>query len=232
MIVEDSITDLAIVFHDTLNPLLWTPDKHLKPLVRYQLLRIQKEFIKFIDIPNIGLKDITISGSNCAYTYTKNSDIDLHLIVSIPQDRIKEYSELFNAKKNQFNFIHKIQIYGIDVEVYVQNVEEQHISMGVYSVLNNEWIHEPQPKKVDIDDDLVKNKVENYKSRIEMALDSSDLEEVNYVQKRIYSLRKTGLEREGEFSVENLAFKILRSTGYLPRLRQHIYNLQDKELSL
>lgn len=232
MIQEDSITDLAVVFHDTLNPLLWTDKNQLKPLVRYQLLRIQQEFIKFIGIPTIHLKDITISGSNCAYTYTKHSDIDLHLIVDIPEKNSKEYTELFNAKKNQFNFNHHIQIYGIDVEVYVQSSKEQHISLGVYSVLDNKWINTPTPIKVDIDDNLVKNKVENYKSKILMALDSNDIEEANYVQKRISSLRKSGLQREGEFSVENLAFKVLRTTGYLQKLREHIYNLQDKNLGL
>jgi hypothetical protein len=232
MIKENNLTDLAIVFHDELNPLLWTDKKSLKPMVRYQLLRIQEEFIKFIDIPSLGLMDITISGSNCAYTYTKNSDIDLHLIVNIPEDQRKQLQELFNAKKNQFNYLHNIQIYGIDVEVYVQDAKEEHISAGVYSVLDNKWIQKPKPIKVEIDDQDVKNKFSNYLSKILTALKSDDVNQVKYVKKRISSLRKTGLEREGEFSVENIVFKILRNTGYMQKLHDHLYKLQDQELSL
>jgi hypothetical protein len=54
----------------------------------------------------------------------------------------------------------------------------------------------------------------------------------NTVKDRINRLRKTGLERQGEFSVENIAFKVLRNKGYIDQLRQHIYDLEDQAMSL
>jgi hypothetical protein len=48
----------------------------------------------------------------------------------------------------------------------------------------------------------------------------------------IYRLRKAGLESGGEFSVENLAFKLLRDRGQINKLRKYIDKLQSAELSL
>jgi hypothetical protein len=227
----NNIIDSAVIFHDDLNPLLWD-NNELKPIVRYKLLQISKHFIDFINIPELNLVDITISGSNASYTYTKNSDIDLHLVVDIPDNDKDNMAQLFNSKKNEYNFIHNIKIKGIDVELYVQDSDETHISAGIYSVLDNTWIDEPKSIKVQINDIDVTNKVKNYLDKIQKGLETNDIEVVNKISKRLSSLRKTGLEREGEFSVENIAYKILRNQGYLDKIRNHRYNLEDTQLSL
>jgi hypothetical protein len=48
----------------------------------------------------------------------------------------------------------------------------------------------------------------------------------------IKRLRKSGLDDMGEFSVENLAFKLLRAHGKIDKLRNHINKLQSSALSL
>jgi hypothetical protein len=156
----------------------------------------------------------------------------LHLVVNVPETAGKQLPELFDAKKNQYNFIHDITIKGIDVEVYVQDSKQPHHSAGIFSILDNKWLSKPTAVKVKIDDQDVKQKVENYHQKIELALQSDDLELVKRVKKRITSLRKVGLEREGEFSVENIAFKVLRAQGFFEQLQEHIYDLQDKKLSM
>ena len=45
-------------------------------------------------------------------------------------------------------------------------------------------------------------------------------------------LRKAGLESNGEQSVENLAFKLLRARGQIDKLRKYITKLESAELSL
>lgn len=230
--LHNSLVDTAVIFHDNLNPLIWDEHNMMQPVIRFKLLEVAKHLIDFIEVPDIFLKDITISGSNAAYTYTKNSDIDLHLVVNIPTENEQYFKELFKAKKNQYNFDHNIKIKDIDVEVYVQDSKEDHISAGIYSILDNKWLSKPQPMKVTIDDQDVKEKVENYLSKIEFALNSYDLGVVTTIKKRLHSLRKTGLEREGETSIENLSYKILRNKGYVDKLQKHIYYLEDKKLSL
>ena len=229
--LTDPLIGSAVQFHKELNPKLWVSGR-LKKSVRYKLLEIAKHFIEFIDIPDLLLKDITISGSNAAYSYTSQSDIDLHLVVTVPESREKLLKPLYDAKKNQYNYIHDIKIKGIDVEVYVQPELDKHHSLGVYSILDDKWISKPMMGTVKIDNSDVKGKVENYLNKIMQALTSDDLEEVKSLQQEISKLRKAGLERNGEFSIENIAFKILRAKGFIDQLRQHIYKLQDQSLSL
>lgn len=227
----EAMTDLAVVFHDTLNPVLWENDK-LKTTVRYKILRVAQHFIDFINIPEINLRDITISGSNAAYTYTKNSDIDLHLVVDIPEEQEEYLKSLFDAKKNQYNFNHDIKIKGIDVEVYVQPSKDKHHSAGIYSVLDNKWLSTPTAEKVSINDDDVETKANNIIEIIRLALRTNSLEKAQAVMDRISKLRKSGLDRAGEFSVENIAFKVVRAKGLINKLREHIYDLEDQRLSL
>jgi hypothetical protein len=227
----ESIVDQAILFHKELNPKLWQ-QRRLRPEVRYKLLKVAKHFIEFINIPSIRLKDVTISGSNAAYTYTENSDLDLHLVVDIPAAAQYHLKPLFDAKKNQYNFNHDVRLRGIEVEVYVQPSTDVHHSAGIYSVLDDQWLSQPKAVKVTIDDNDVELKVRNYLNKIKMALRSPDIKVSNIVKDRINRLRKNGLEREGEFSVENIAFKVLRAKGYIDQLRQHIYDLEDKAMSL
>lgn len=227
----DSLVGSAVQFHDQLNPKLWRGRK-LEPKVRYKLLKIAKHFIDFINIPSVRLRDVTISGSNAAYTYTATSDIDLHLVVDIPRAAEYHLKPLFDAKKNQYNFNHDVKIHGIDVEVYVQPSTDTHHSAGIYSVLDNNWISAPKAEKASIDSSDVELKVKSYLNKIKMALRTRDLEAANAIKDEIGKLRKAGLERAGEFSVENIAFKVLRAKGYIDQLRQHIYDLEDEALSL
>ena len=230
-LTKEAVVDDAVIFHDTLNPALWKNDQ-LKPVVRLKLLEIAKHFINFIDIPNLNLKDVTISGSNAAYTYTPHSDLDLHLIVDISSDKEYYLKNLFDAKKNQYNFNHNIKVKGIDVEVYVQDSKQVHHSAGIYSILDNRWISEPKLERVNINDDDVKDKVNNYTNKIIQALRSKNIDLAKKVKDELAKIRKSGLDKSGEFSVENLTFKVLRGRGLIDKLRQHIYNLEDEALSL
>jgi hypothetical protein len=218
----------TVPYHNELNPLLWA-NGQLDPEVRFKLLKIAQYFIEYINIPSLGLKDITISGSNASYGYTDSSDIDLHLVVKDPADAFKE---LFTAKKNQFNAEHDITIHDIDVEVYVQPASDPHHSVGIYSVLDNKWINEPEHNKPNVDSRAVRQKALSYSSKINQALRSDDLYFVKEIWSDVKRIRQAGLERGGEYSIENLAFKLLRSKGRIGKLQKHMRKLQNDRLSL
>ena len=217
-----------IDYHDQLNPLLWD-NRELKLEVRYKLLDIARNFINFIGIQPLGLEDITISGSNASYGYTTGSDIDLHLIVSNPS---QVHLQLFDAKKNQFNSEHNIKIHGIDVEVYVQPKNNPHHSLGIYSILDNQWITEPKHDRPSVDSKEVRAKARNYSSKINYALRTHDLDQVMNIWSDIKRLRQAGLESGGEYSIENLAFKHLRNKGKIGKLSKYIKKLKSERLSL
>ena len=45
-------------------------------------------------------------------------------------------------------------------------------------------------------------------------------------------MRRAGLEKEGEYSIENLAFKILRRAGIIEKIVNTFKELHDKLLTL
>jgi putative chitinase len=220
----------AVKFHRRLNPRIWGRDEHLLPEVRERLLAIAADFQEFLGVDDLNVEDITISGSNAAYSYTKNSDIDLHLVVEMPADPV--YQELFAAKKYQYNDEHNIRIGGADVELYVQPADQPHISQGIYSVKNSDWISIPQRKRARIDDACVRDKVADLDARIHDAVRSGDESKIATLADKIKAMRQAGLEQQGEFGCENLAFKMLRNSGCIKLLWDARRAAQDRELSL
>ena len=223
----------AVKFNERLNPKLFGPDERLRPEVREQLLRIADDFRQFLGVKDLQIQDITISGSNAAYTYTDHSDIDLHLIVDLPEaDTSDVYRELFDAKKYAYNDQHDITIGGADVELYVQDANKPHHSQGIYSLVRNDWVTVPRRQRPNIDDISVKSKFEDLGHRIEAAIRGGDLDAMNDLARKIKNLRQAGLDAHGEFGPENLAFKILRKQGLLDQLSQARRAAKDELLSL
>ena len=222
--------DDAVKFNDHLNPRLWDSTEHLRPEVKAQLLLIAEDFREFLGVTDLDLQDITVSGSNAAYTYTPNSDIDLHLVVKMPDNEV--YRELFDAKKFQYNEQHNITIGGYDVELYVQDADQPHISQGIYSVLNDDWIQVPRRVKSVVDDTSTESKFKTIGLQIERAIKSGSLQRMTRMAEKIKRMRQTGLEQHGEFGPENLAFKMLRSQGKIKQLYDARNVAKDQELSL
>jgi 8-oxo-dGTP pyrophosphatase MutT (NUDIX family) len=228
--LESFNLDDAVKFHDRLNPRIWDEREQMRPEVRERLLTIANDFREFLGVRDLDLEDITISGSNAAYTYTPHSDIDLHLVVRMPDDEV--YQELFRAKKYQYNQEHNIRIGGYDVELYVQDSSQPHHSQGIYSIQDDAWVSVPRRVKATIDDDAARNKYEDLVARIESAVESNDSEHIGAVLNKIKTMRQAGLEQQGEFGVDNIVFKMLRSQGYIQRLVDARNRARDQELSL
>ena len=223
----------AVKFHDKLNPLLWDNRENLHPEIKEQLLAIAADFGDYIGVDNLNLKDITISGSNAAFSYTPHSDIDLHLIVDLGDEEHKDiFRELFDAKKFIYNTEHKITIKSIPVELYVQDANQAHHSQGVYSILNNAWLEIPRRRHADIDDMSVRSKYKDLSKRIREAIKSKSVEQMNAVMEKIKDIRGAGLVSHGEFGAENLAFKLLRNKGDLKKLQNARKAAKSLELSL
>ena len=222
----------AVKFHNKLNPKLWGKDEHLLPEVRNKLLEIAEEFKEYLGVLDLNIVDITISGSNAAFSYTPHSDIDLHLVVQKPTGSNEVYQELFNAKKYAFNDMHDIRIRGADVELYVQDADATPVSLGQYSIKNSAWIQVPKKKRAKIDQSVVQHKYQDLVARIDSALKSNDADHIAALITKIKTMRQTGLDQHGEFGPENLAFKILRKQGYIQKLYDSQAAARDRELSL
>ena len=218
----------GVKVNKTLNPKIWT-EQGLKPQVSEKLKKIAQAFEEFIGI-DLDVVDYTITGSNANYTWTEYSDLDLHLIIpGVPTD---EQRELFNAKKALWSEQHTITVKGLPVECYVQGQDEPHHSTGVYSILDQQWLVEPKRQQPRVDDAAVEAKKLGVMHDIATALASENLTKLRKIKERIQKMRKSGLERAGEWSVENLVFKILRNQGAIDQVTEKIRELEDQELSL
>lgn len=217
-----------VTVNNRLNPKLWK-DSGLDPLVVSKLKEIAIAFEEFVGV-ELAVVDLTITGSNANYTWTEYSDLDLHIVIAgEPSD---EERELYSAKKALWAEQHSITVRGLPVECYIQGDEESHHSTGVYSLLHNTWLIEPKKTKPSVDDKAIDAKKDDVERDIERALLTKDLNKLRAVKEKITKMRKAGLERAGEWSVENLVFKILRNLGLIDQITDKIRELEDQELSL
>ena len=228
MRLQELFESVTVTVNRELNPKLWQ-EGELDPEVKQHLLKIAQHFETFVGI-DLPVKDLTITGSNANYTWTAHSDLDLHLIV--PGTPTEEQRELYTAKKALWSEQHTITIKGLPVETYIQGEDEPHHSTGVYSIIKQKWLVEPKKVKPKVDDAAVEAKKDSIMRDIETAMLSKDLDKLRLVKDKITKMRKAGLARAGEWSVENLVFKILRNLGLIDQITEKIRELEDSELSL
>lgn len=222
----------AVTFNDTLNPKLFNGTT-LRPEVQSHLETIAADFIEEMGLKDFTVKDITISGSNAAYSYTAHSDIDLHVLVDmshLPEDDV--YRELFNYKKSQYNETHDLTIRKIPVELYVQDASKPVVSVGEYSIMNSEWIKKPTKRRANFDQTATVLKYEKLATLADHALRSRKIDKVSSVIKTIHRYRQAGLSKGGEFSPENLIYKSLRTQGVITKLYALRDRLHSKRLSI
>lgn len=223
-IEPDEIDVSSIQYHDTLSPLIWGKDGKLKEDVRKILLLNVKRFLEFSDLENLDYKDMILTGSMANYNYNENSDLDVHIILDFEQisDNEEFVTDFLRMKKTLWNERMPIQVKGHDVEMYYQDASEPHHSTGTYSLMKDEWINEPTKQIVDINTSNIQLKSADFMNAIDDLSEMNDeelfLEKYNKLKDKIKKMRQSGLENEGEFSSENLAFKVLRNTGYMGKL--------------
>lgn len=226
------LAETAIVqFHDKLNPKFWEHGK-LKTEVAEHLKAIAAYFINDVNVEDLDILDITISGSNAAYTYTPKSDLDLHIIVHVDKDNADLLQNFFNTKRSLFNKNHNISLHGAPVELYIQMDTEEHTSSGLYSLLKNKWLDIPKKVKATIEDTTVKAKYARIVKRIKKVIEDNDLDSANLLTKKIFNYRQAGLDKHGEFGVENLTFKMLRKNEWIDKLIDFKTKFVDKKLSI
>jgi predicted nucleotidyltransferase len=233
----------AVEKHDTLNSKLFTKEELLKDKVRDKMLEIVDEFLADLKEQDIKIKvdDILLIGSNASYNYTKDSDIDLHILANAKATKYSTEvaNALYSAYRSLFNKSLDIKLYDIPLEIFVETEDSARVSNGVYSVKKNKWIKKPVQEDIpEYDTEALNELVDKWEADCKDLIDeikADKLEDEKKVVKMledIYEkLRKKGIAK-GEYSVENLAFKELRNKGYLDQFKDFRNELVSKRLSL
>jgi hypothetical protein len=245
--------EISPFYQDELNPKFWTKKVSkdgtkekwvLDPIIRKKLLKIGEEFYQKVDdiVGKTPIYDIQLTGSLANYNWTDLSDLDVHILVDF--DKIKAPRKVIEAAADGAKFAwgtkHDITMRGHDVEVYLQDSKERPHITGLFSLKDNKWIRKPKFDPPSVDEDNVNKKTEGIEREIrsleEKLVTASSLPKearnlyrrAKTLKKKISKMRREGLERGGEFSIGNLAFKNLRSKGYIGKLMDVISQSYDK----
>jgi hypothetical protein len=225
---------------ETLNTDVFT-NEVMNEDIKKRLAEIADDFVAGIDF-DLQIDDITLTGSLANYNWSKYSDFDLHLLVDFSaidsdQDMVKQY---FQDLKALWNIKHNIFLKGFEVEVYIQNTNEDHISTGVYSINTDEWLTRPVKESHEIDTQNIEKKADDFSFQIDRASTlladnklSDALDAIDRLRQKVRNMRSIGLAKEdGAYSVENLAFKTLRRSKELDRLATLKNKAYDRQMSI
>ena len=219
---------------------IWDGDEKIHPGVKAALMDIVDEFIERLDL-DAEIKDIIMTGSLANYNWSKFSDIDLHIIVDFKEvnDNEELVRRFFDAVRSNWNRTHDIKVKGHEVELYVQDENEPHVSTGVYSLMNDKWLVKPNKVKPFIDKKTAKKKAADIEREVDKVASilydgnhEAALDKAAYLKEKIKTMRQAGLEKAGVFSPENLAFKMLRRSEALSKLHDVYIKAYDQALSL
>ena len=217
-----------------LNSKIWVNGK-INSRVRLKLLDIADKFFDDLQVDWVKPKDIIMTGSLANYDWSKYSDIDLHILIDFKEvdERVEFVKDYFDSKKTIWNEQHEgLKIYGFPIEIYVQDINEEHTASGEYSLEKNEWINEPERDElsaVKLNKKYIKvktieaiKKIETLERRCKEEKDVAKLDKLSETVKnlfdRIRGIRKESLKKNGEMSTGNIFFKCLRRMGYIGRL--------------
>ena len=230
-IVDDGIDFSSLEAKDELSTALWQ-DGQLKEEMLHRLSQLANDFMEYLKL-DVDVQDVLLVGSMAGYNHSKHSDIDLHLVldfseISSDKDLLRKY---FMLAKSKWNRSRSVMLSGHDVEIYVEDVDDERIPSATYSIKRGEWINQPSKEELTIDYEGVTKKVNEKMSEVgelhslyedgqykEAFLFGKDL------RAKLRNFRQAGLDDEGEYSNENLAFKVLRRSGTLDRINEYVKN--------
>ena len=220
----------SIEKHETLNPKLWGEDEELLPEVKEGIQKIVEQFVSEIPV-ELKVLDTVLVGSNASYNYTKDSDLDVHIIAdtSIVSCEYGLLSVIYNMARSEFNSKYDVTIHEVPIELYVEDMNTSAHSNGIYS-LKSGWIK--KPVAVDIPEIDVSDIYPEWEERAKDLLNREDttVEDVNSFIDDIYMLRKSSIMADGEYAKGNMVFKELRNNGYLDKLKELKVKLTEKDM--
>ena len=221
--------------NDTLEPRIWHNEEIYQD-IRGRLLKIASDFIDGLPV-DVKVKDITLTGSLANYNWSNYSDFDLHIIVDFRDidPNVTLVKSFFDNARMRWNDTHDIKIKGYEVEVYIEDSNESHKSSGLYSLMDDKWLIKPKRYQREIDFNSARRKADDIEFQVNIVSNLINvgrykiaLRNIDRLKEKIRNMRRAGLESKlQEFSVENIAFKILRrndTLGLLSDLKVKAYD--------
>jgi hypothetical protein len=222
---------------DSLNEKIWDGED-MDQGIRSDLISIAEDYLEYLEV-DVKVKDIVLMGSLANYNWSSYSDFDVHIIFDFSEVNEDEefVAKYLDAKEKIWKFRHELMVAGYEVELYAQDTSDKGVSSGQFSLLRNEWIRKPSKEDFEPDEELIKRKskvimeqIDEVEHDFEKNYSYQELaDKANRIMKKLKENRQKGLDKEGEFSTENLVFKLLRRNGYIGRLLDLKSKIYDKQ---
>lgn len=240
-------------YHKNLPPTIWDGRVHINPLVSQSLQMIAYEYIRYLGnimgLPVVAgdIADIIIHGSATNYYWDAHSDIDICIVADLSRVRAKlnglnDYL-LMRALTGAWKRTFAISIFGrgVDITIVDKNdgYDQTHKKVGsCYSLTRDEWIH--TPRRLTRDEIAPIKHMARRRARIimrdcrymlrhKMPAEYIDTYLTNLQHSRKQSM---GLQYTQPITSTTMAFKMVRNTGVLRKLRARAKEQRSKKYCL
>lgn len=136
--INESVLD---PIHNELSKDLWTPNKKLKRKPRQYILDQLEQWLSLYTDQEP--ERIMLAGSMTGYQYTEYSDIDVNVIIDLPDNKIKELAKFLPNGNDLPGTEHP-------VNYYITNKFQLEQAGSIYDIEKDEWMKPPTKKKTNI----------------------------------------------------------------------------------
>jgi hypothetical protein len=224
----------------TLNKLFFDENDKLLKNVSDNFKEIAKDVLESLDSENFDLNifiGLILTGSMLTVSWDEHSDLDLHILYDASrgqQELTANDAKLLWLLGDKFNR-NEYKISNAVVEVYFQDINEEHHASAIYNIMTDEWI-----SKSDTDKLVFTDEIKDYANQFTIRVDefvrntASDtrsiqerLDELNGIREDIYLFRRIAGEKYNNAidfvsSFENMVFKWVKRSGTLDKLNELI----------
>lgn len=235
-------------YHKYLCPDIWNKNNEIDPLIAQVIQMMAWDFIRYLQFIGVPIEksdilDVFVHGSMTNYYWDNKSDIDIGIVADLTC--INKWNRSKNAFMMTKSFVQswkkmrpmKICGRNIDIKLIDKNMEysREYWRVGPhYSVSRNYWVHAPMRLNRDELRGLYKNARCRY--RVLMRQCKTILRQnmsAEFIDAYLVNLQRVRVNAMVENHVQplvsgTLAFKMLRNTGIIKKMRNRSKKLQSK----
>jgi hypothetical protein len=203
---------------------LFFHDERLDEDVSRHSLALGQRTFASLGLPDAELVDILFSGSLASYEYTRDSDVDVHVVVRLGPSLAPEARPAFMRVLN--GLLHDdvgIRFRGRAVQVTVLDVDDD--QGGAWSVLKGAWHRRPEHNTVHFPEADLRQAIAAFQAERAAVLDAwahhdatFDCQRFAAPGRRLKKLRGEGLKAEGVVSLGNMTYRLVRRLSALDEL--------------
>lgn len=123
-------------------------------------------------------------------------------------------------------------MFGHKIEIYFEDINDEKISRGIYSIIHDRWIRKPTfVDDLNIDVDQVNTLFDKYRREIDRVYKFGSFEDKKRLKEDIKKFRrKVNTSSNNKTCIENIVYKKLRKLGFIDKL--HDNKVYDAKKSL